>query len=550
MKKFNQLYVIILCLAFSLQMNGQTRYLDQIFDEVEITTDHEYGINATVLTFQLLGEAVEESLLFDFYQPVGDDICMQRPLVILLHTGNFLPQNLNGSVYGTRTDSSNVEIATRLAKMGYVVANIDYRLGWDPLAPTQPLRALQLIQAAYRGVQDVRTAIRFFKRDFVENNNSFGVDTSRITVWGIGTGGYVSLGAAYLNEFADIANTTNPPFKFLLDVDGDDNPDVTMINEFEFGDIYGTSDGVSLGNNGVIGMPLDDVTCIPNHVGYSSKFLLCVNMAGANGDISWLKPGEVPLIAYHVPTDPFAPYIDDVLVVPTTGDRIVQVQGSQALVERANELGLNQAFIDANIDDEFTAAARASSAKAGHEYIEGLCPFIRPTNPLGNEEGDPWQWWDAEFWGGIVADTATGANWDQVSRLNNFDASAEKAKLYIDTIIGYFAPRAFAALSLTDSMKYDTCFTLPTSINDFLSDLEVGLQLAPNPTLDYTYIQTNSEFPIRTINLYNLQGALVQSMDNINDNQVTLKRQGLPKGIYIAKMRFDEGIISKKIIFN
>ena len=43
--------------------------------------------------------------------------------------------------------------------MGYVVASIDYRTGWNPLAATQSERTYQLINAAYRGVQDARTAL-------------------------------------------------------------------------------------------------------------------------------------------------------------------------------------------------------------------------------------------------------------------------------------------------------------------------------------------------------------------------------------------------------
>ena len=52
--------------------------------------------------------------------------------------------------------------------MGYVVASIDYRLGWNPLAATQSERTNQLINAAYRGVQDARTAVRYFRMNAAE----------------------------------------------------------------------------------------------------------------------------------------------------------------------------------------------------------------------------------------------------------------------------------------------------------------------------------------------------------------------------------------------
>src|SRR5690606_29502488 len=103
-----------------------------------------------------------------------------RPLVLYFHTGNFLPfrnpanpsqLGFNNSCGGERTDSAAVEICTRLAKMGYVVASVDYRLGWNPLASTDVARRFGIINAAYRGVQDARTAIRYFRKSVAEDNN-------------------------------------------------------------------------------------------------------------------------------------------------------------------------------------------------------------------------------------------------------------------------------------------------------------------------------------------------------------------------------------------
>ena len=518
----------------------EDRFLNTVFDEVQVTSDLVYSVNSTVLLLPIVGEAIEAPIPFDFYEPAGDSLA-ERPLVLLLHTGNFLPQVINGGVLGEKTDSSNVEIATRLAKMGYVVAALDYRLGWNPTAPTQPERALGLIQAAYRGVQDTRTAIRYFKRDYAENGNSFGVDTSRITVWGVGTGGYISLGTAYLGEYTDIINTTNPPAKFLLDLDGDEAPETPMVIPDFHGDIYGTTLGM-LGEDGLSPFPPFDTLNLPNYVGYSSDFQLVVNVAGALGDISWIdEQSTIPLISFQAPSDPFAPYDDDVLIVPTTGDRIVQVQGAQAIATKISELGINQVFVDAGIDDAFTQRAMAASAEAGHDYFEGLFPVIRGLNPLGNMEGDPWQWWDAEFWSTQIADSTRNINWDQASRINNFDASPEKGRIYIDTLIGYFAPRAFAALDLEG---------LLTSNEVLLSSTEVGLSIAPNPAIGFTNIETNREYPIEHLNIYDMQGRQIRSFANINQNFFRLNREGIPDGIYVAKLKFKEGILTQKIIFN
>ena len=162
MKKF--LTLALSFLAFS-QLDAQVRYLNEVFTDVNVTTDVVYGTNVTVLPLLQGAPPAAQPLVCDIYEPAGDTE-VDRPLMIYIHTGNFLPQYLNGSAVGTKSDSVAVELCSRYAKMGYVVASIDYRLGWNPLAATQSGRTYQLIDAAYRGVPGcARTAVRFFTRD-------------------------------------------------------------------------------------------------------------------------------------------------------------------------------------------------------------------------------------------------------------------------------------------------------------------------------------------------------------------------------------------------
>ncbi|NJL74744.1 MAG: hypothetical protein HC892_06610 [Saprospiraceae bacterium] len=219
MKKWNTL-IASLIIGCVIQLNAQEgRFLTNVFDEVKVTRNVVYGVNATVILLPQVGQAVPQPLTMDVYEPVGDERT-ERPLVLIFHTGNFLPVPQNLQIGGTKNDSSIVEYATRLAKMGYTAASCTYRQGWNPAAQSQPERALGLIQAAYRGIQDARTAIRFFKRDYAESGNRFGVDTSRVVLWGEGTGGYITLGASALSNYLEILTTTNSPGKFLLDTNG------------------------------------------------------------------------------------------------------------------------------------------------------------------------------------------------------------------------------------------------------------------------------------------------------------------------------------------
>ncbi len=530
MKFFNTL-LLALALLCAVYAQAQQRYLDQVFDEVEVTYNLTYGVNATILLATVVGQAVPEELKFDFYEPVGDN-STERPLVLFFHTGNFLPSVLNQTTSGTRGDSINVEIATRLAKMGYVVAVCSYRLGWNPTAPTQPERALGLIQAAYRGIQDARTAIRYFKRSYAEQNNPFGVDTSRIVVWGEGTGGYISLATATFDKFTEVVTTTSPPGKFLTDLDGNPATLEPMVNPVFNGDIYGTSVGVL--PIAVPPLPAGDTLCYPNHVGYSSNFQLCVNMGGALGDISWLEAGDVPMISFHVPTDPNAPYNDAVLIVPTTGDPIVQVQGSFAVIQKANQLGNNSVFN--GINDQWTQAAVARSATAGHAYLEGLYPFNRPTNQFMRQEGSPWSWWDPAYWSAIPHPLGIGS-YHFVGLLGNATMSAAQGRTYTDTIMGYFAPRAYAALNLVSSTQ------------ELVAGEQVKLQAYPNPAGQELMIQSAPEHPMQDILLFDMNGRQVQTHLGVKNNQYRIRRGDLPDGVYIARIRFEHGIVAHKIMF-
>lgn len=507
MKKFNIMLSFLLVAAFS-QLNAQERYVDEIFDDFQVMTNQVYGENVTVLTVPVTGSPTLRPLVTNVYMPPASDTETQRPLVLYFHTGNFLPFPQNGGTGGTVSDSTVIEIASRLARMGYVCAVVDYRKGWNPLAETQEARTNTLINAAYRGVQDSRTALRFFKRTVAEEGNPFGVDTTRTVAWGQGTGGYISLATATIDSYVDIVLP-----KFIgQDITGDGNPDPMVLLP-----IHGDPDGTTVGVNPLTG----DTLSVPNNLGYGSKFDLCVNMGGALGDTSWLDASDPPFISYHVPTDPFAPYTEGILIVPTTGEQVVEVQGSYLVAQRANALGNNDIFELADINDAVTTVADSRN-----DGLEGLFPLIGTGGPL---DSSPWDWWDP-----------SNVN-HQNGLMTNPDMSPQKARTYIDSIMAYYAPRACAALALP-------CSTVGTKEALLKADA-VGLVVAPNPATEEVRLQTNQEYPIQDIMVYDMSGRLVQTQFNVFNNNATIYRQNLPQGMYLARMRFDGGVLVQKIIF-
>ena len=43
-------------------------------------------------------------------------------------------------------------------------------------------------------------------------------------------------------------------------------------------------------------------------LGYSSDFNFQMNLGGALGDLNWLDEGDVPMVSFQCPHDPFGPY--------------------------------------------------------------------------------------------------------------------------------------------------------------------------------------------------------------------------------------------------
>jgi len=199
MKKLLQLIIAVFALAATSGAYAQQRYWDEIFTSVDVDTSVQYGANISVLT----GAPAMQNLLMDVYTPTGDNVT-SRPLVIYLHTGSFLPYPLNGTCTGSRKDSAVVEMCTRFAKKGYVVAAISYRLGWNPVSSDQDVRTSTLINAVYRGLQDAHNAVRFFRNDALNGSNTYGINPDKIIIGGQGSGGYLANAYSTLNDTTEI----------------------------------------------------------------------------------------------------------------------------------------------------------------------------------------------------------------------------------------------------------------------------------------------------------------------------------------------------------
>ncbi len=500
------------------------RYLTEIFPSFSRTDNIIYGNNFSLITNT--GSPGFIPLLMDVYEPdTLLDTQTQRPLVVVLHTGSFLPPVINGQPTGSRRDSSIVAICSQFAKRGYVAAAMSYRLGWRPDAvgaAGQDIRTGTLLQAVYRAIQDAKACVRYMKADVAAGTNTFGVDTNKIILVGQGTGGYIVQAYACLEDPAEIAlpkflaSTTDPTYGFTAGQ--------PYVNQALWGDFDGYG-GLPQFNN-------------PNNsVGPTGKIHFVVNMGGAMGDSSWMEAGDPPLVGFHVLGDPFAPYTTSDVVVPTTGDFVVEASGSYDMVRIANQLGLN----DCMSQPVPFADPLSVYANTINDGWEGLYPLV--TNPL--IQSGPWEWYDSTatvFYASFLPppyNTQGGVAYSN-SIATNPDMSKAKALAYIDTIMGYTNPRIVR------------CLNLPTSGVGIAENLATvtNLQLIPNPAdQQVTVVAEKGTELIRSVELMDVTGRTVYSSRQINAYTHTVERGSLPGGLYLVKTNFDKGEVTLKALF-
>ncbi|MEJ6686142.1 MAG: T9SS type A sorting domain-containing protein [Crocinitomicaceae bacterium] len=524
------------CIAILGSSFAQVRYVDEVFTDFTVDNNIGYGMNFSVLaasqglpyapTGQDLtgdGNADIPPLEFDLYQPDGDTET-ERPLVIVLHTGTFAPIIYNGNPTGMRQDIATTLICESYAKRGYVVANLEYRLGWNPGAETPAERGASLMKAVYRAIQDTKGAVRYFRKDY-ENGNTYGIDTSRIILSGQGSGGWVALGYATVNKYEEI---TLPKF---LDVDEITGEVTALIDTSEIGDWDGY--GGEFNNE--------------NHPGYSNDVHMICSMGGGIGDLSWLEAGETPMCAVHCPTDPVAIYTTGDVSVTGAGLITTEISGSYDVMTKANMLGNNDVLITVNAgSDAYTLGAQAASASAEGMAdfsgtvvgapVDNVFPYVT-ANPF---EASPWDLWDPAFVEyvatvvlGLPAGTGTGVANDAL--VQNPDMGPLKAFAYIDTTLGYFCRRIVRATNLDGLASIEASETMNT------------LEVYPNPASNVLVFRAQ-EGNIQSIEIHSALGEKVRSELNLSSNMVSFSDLNLKAGLYFCSVEVDGHMFTKKVI--
>jgi len=515
MKKI--LLVILIFTSATILTQAQVRYLDDVFTLSEVQTSQNvvFGQNFYFMAYPPAPAGTSPNnpqiadLQMDVYTPPASDTAQNRPLVILCHTGSFLPRFFNGYPVGRKDDSTIVEVAHRFAMKGYVVAAINYRLGWNPLASTQVERTRQILNAVYRAIHDAKTAVRFFNKD-AATTDTYKIDPERIFMIGQGSGGFVSLAYHFLDKQEE---TALPKF---LDGSGNSVIDTSLV---------GFTNGIGGSVN------------VYNHAGYSDNVCMVGNFGGAMGDISWMDNywPAVPVASLHCRKDLFSPIDSGNVVVPSTGDVVVFVHGSRTVVKRAVSMGINDIWVNHTFTDPISARAHSLNPAI---TSEGLFQFEIADIPSSlNQESSPWEWWDstaatdqayaegATIFAGVVHTNGTSGNPNM---------SAVKGRLYCDTIVGYLAPRMHLVI------------TNPTlSVQE---NTVVGYDVYPNPYMDNVTIKVDEGNTINHIAVMDMNGKQLIRINNVNNAQYVLNRNGISNGIYFIEVQTTQGRFTHKII--
>jgi Secretion system C-terminal sorting domain len=485
------------------------RYLSEVFPNVNVTSNVQYGENISIFPPPTPASI---PLLMDIYEPDGD-VLQERPLIIFMHTGSYLPRYINGTPTGSRQDSATVEICKQFARRGYVVANMDYRVGWNPAGSNVDIRRGTLLNAVYRSIQDAKACVRFFKKD-AATTDTYKIDPNAVILGGQGTGGYIAVNYASLDDPAEItlpkfiSGTTDATYGFVAGQ--------SYVNQALLGDFDGFG-GIPQLNN-------------PNNsVGYDNTIHFAFNMGGALGDSTWLEPGDVPTVAMHVIGDPFAPFDVGIVFVPGNPPQsVVDVIGSKSIIRLANQYGNNDCFISAGFTDAYTQAANLNNS--GYDGLYGFA-----TTP--QVQSGPWEWFDSLTV--VTGAAAVGGNGTQIyanALLTNPDMSKTKALAYIDTVMNYLNPR----------IVY--CLGLSTGINS-IETADALISVSPNPASDVINVDLSSiNNKIKAIGLYDISGRKVKEVSVTESRKYTINRGSINSGSYFVRIELENGIVNRKIV--
>lgn len=278
-----KLYALItgsaLFIASSTQLVAQCsggRYAQKIFPGAPaVTSDVQYGSNTKY-------DGSNQILYLDVYEPQCD-VATNRPLIIIAHGGAF--------AIGSKTDPSYVALCVGFAQLGYVVASIEYRLGF--LQDQYGFNG-----AIMRGVHDGRAAVRFMRDNALNGPNTWKIDPTKIYFGGPSAGGIMALHLAYQNQQSELT----------MNCGGSPGAEENSIE--------GTS----------------------NTLAASSTVNAILVISGGIRDLSWIQTNDIPAYLAHGTVDGTVPYGSG------SFGGFFPIEGCSTIAPKCNQTGTTYCF--------------------------------------------------------------------------------------------------------------------------------------------------------------------------------------------------------------
>lgn len=173
------LMYLIVSLFSNALLAQNTRYIDAVFSDVDIST-----VNYS----DVFSDAAHK---MDIYQP-KNDTATNRPVIFYIHGGAFYA--------GDKSTQDCIDFCTHFAKKGYVAVSVNYRLANAFLFLIN--QDVQL-EAVLKSMADVKAAVRYFSKD-AQTSNTYKIDTNSVFIGGYSAGGVCALHTAWVDSESEI----------------------------------------------------------------------------------------------------------------------------------------------------------------------------------------------------------------------------------------------------------------------------------------------------------------------------------------------------------
>ena len=496
----------LLLLAFLLiQFLGFTqryRYTNTLFPAATIMQNVVYGTAPSLDGFGTVeSSTTPQNLLMDVYKPQGDTFT-NRPVIIFAHPGGFF------------TGNKNVDDMTAFcdyfARKGYVTATINYRLGFSV---TDNI-ILHSTRAVYRGLQDGRTAIRYFRA----NAATYGIDPNKVYFVGSSAGAFMALHSIYLDEISE-------------------KPAEAGINTYTnitapFSHIAPDLGGFDIGAN----------------LGFNGKPDAVISMWGAIQNTNLITPNNnTPIFLIHGEADATVSFNTG---SPFGYSSLPQADGSNPINTKLNLLN-------------FTNKETYFVPGAGHEFY-GVANGNWTNGTSGNS-----------YWP-IVQDRSTSFLWKQHKPTANYTTVSNALTVnFTDTSLGgtsWFWDFGDGTTSTLQNPSHTFATAGNYSVALYVENLNknwdeishpitlstMGLadntkelfQLYPNPTISNVNISLSKSASKVSYQIIDYSGKIVLEQELSDSQLFNVNVENLSTGLYFIKITMNETVGFAKIIKN